>query len=141
MVGFDRNLKSVVMGSTPAFPFKDDDQGWGTHVEGAMGECALAKWLKMPWTGAERFYAHGDIGCIQVRTAARDSDCLIVRDRDDPMQPYVLLTGKYGFYTARGWLFAFEAMIDRYRRDSTSWFVPQPFLKSMGLLRDAIAKK
>ena len=58
------------------------DLGWQIHIEGAMGECAVAKALSCYWSGAIGVLTAGDIGEIQVRTTAHENGRLILHKLD-----------------------------------------------------------
>lgn len=78
--------------------------GWQFHVEGALGECAVAKALGLYWPGMGRL-RHADVGTLQVRTAASATDRLILHPGDDDAAVFIHVTGINGSYTLHGWLY------------------------------------
>jgi len=79
-----------------------------SHVIGALGECACAKFLSIPWTPLP-FEKRGEAdleGEIEVRTARLKSACLPVKKWDKLYRRFVLVTLE-SFpkrWNVRGWL-------------------------------------
>lgn len=103
------------------------DQGWQFHIEGALGEMAVAKALGLFWGGkGELRYA--DIGRLEVRTTPR-ADGRLILHKDDPDEAvFLLVTGCNGCYLIRGWLRAAEGKRENYWTDPAggrpAYFVP-----------------
>lgn len=74
-----------------------DGSSTGRHVEGAIGELAVAKALGIYWTGLEQL-APADVGDYHVRFSRNEHSPLYVRPREnpEPERRYVLVTGYFG---------------------------------------------
>jgi len=82
---------------------------WHMHVEGTLSEMALAKFLGVFWNGKGSFRDLDVGGLVDVRSTAWDSGSLIAHDEDENERQLWLLTGIYGTYKVRGWIYAREA--------------------------------
>lgn len=107
---------------------------WQMHVEGALGEFALAKLLGTFWSGAHSFRGV-DVGKWQVRTTPHDNGSLILHDSDADEDRFVLMTGGNGEYVVRGWILAAAGKRKHWWRDPTgkgrpAFFVPQSALEA-----------
>lgn len=112
------------------------------HVEGALGELAVAKALGMYWSGSINGFRAPDVGqSIQVRTRSRHDYDLIVRDSDADEAAFVLVTGSAPEYHVRGWMRGALAKRDEYRQEHggrpPAYFVPAAHLLSLGALEAA----
>ena len=95
-VGIQRQIQNLKNGAVPAYGAGSKND-WQLHVEGALGEMALAKHLGVYWDGKGEMRAP-DVGNIDVRTRSKHSYDLIVHDRDDDDRYIYLLTGGNGQY-------------------------------------------
>ncbi len=102
--------------------------GWQMHIEGAMGEFALAKHLGIFWDGKGEWRMR-DVGDFDVRTRSKDYYDLIVHDGDEDDRFIYLLTGVNGRYKVHGGMYAREAKQEKYWKDPAggrpAYFVPQ----------------
>ena len=84
---------------------------WNNHVEGALGEIAVAKYLGM-YPGGITDADATDVGDhYEVRTRPRRDYELFVRKREREKKGdkyFILAQGSYGEYTIRGWISAYE---------------------------------
>lgn len=79
--------------------------GWQLHIDGALGELAVAKATKMYWSAGINTFSASDLGeNVQVRTRSRHDYELIVRDNDSESDTFVLVTGIAPSYKVRGWI-------------------------------------
>jgi len=106
-----------------------NSKGWQLHIEGALGEMALAKFLDLYWGGVGTFRG-SDVGkSQQVRTRSRHNYELMLHPDDDDEQTYWLLTGTNGTYRVHGWLRGADGKKDHYWKDPAggrpAFFVPQ----------------
>jgi hypothetical protein len=136
-VGGLRNWQSIRAGLHDAHGY--DGDGWGIHIEGAMGEMAAAKALNVYWDGSVNSFKTNDLNGIQVRTRSEHYYDLIVRPEDDNNAIWILVTGKNGIYNVRGWILGRDAKqkewIQTYGRRPPAHFVPQNKLKSLERLK------
>jgi hypothetical protein len=80
-------------------------QDWQLHIEGAMGEQALAKWLGMFWSGQVGDLSAADVGKrVEARTTNRQNGRLILHDWDRDDGYYFLVIGQNGIYRIAGWM-------------------------------------
>ena len=109
------------------------DRGWQLHIEGAMGECAVAKHLGIFWNGSIGNLQDTDVGNIQVRTTAHPNGRLILHPKDDPKDFYVLVIGENGGYRIVGGIYGELGKRDEYWTDPgtgrPAYFVPRERLE------------
>lgn len=131
LVGVRRQIECVTRGMQNKHGLKGI--GWDENIEGACGECALAKGLGLYWSGSiNTFKIGGDVSGLEVRTRSERWHDLIVR-RDDPENSiYVLVTGKAPEYTLVGWIKGRDGKRAEYLaahgNREQAWFVPQEAL-------------
>lgn len=101
-VGRRRQLSSLRQGLTDKHGFSGD--GWGAHIEGALGEMAVAKCLGIYWDGSVNTFKANDLPGLQVRTRSQHTYDLIIRRDDPPGDRYLLVTGRCPHYSLRGWI-------------------------------------
>lgn len=104
------------------------DNCWHRHIEGAMTECVMAKYLDKYWKGKGEPGA-GDIGNIEVRSATEHHYRLILHPKDKDDSIYWFLTGQYGAYRLHGWIMGKDGKKEEYwQKPKTGWqaafFVP-----------------
>ena len=132
-----QNLKNGRQDAYGATTFK----GWQMHIEGAMGECAVAKALGLYWNGSIGNLSAADVGCIEVRTRSRHSYDLILHDRDNDDAFFILVTGANGRYKLRGYIRGHRGKDRKYWSDPAggrpAYFVPQKELCDMDTLERA----
>lgn len=100
-------------------------QNIGVQIAGAYGERAVYKALGKEWDGlVDTFKAPDVTGTqIQVRTATKPFGDLVVRDRDNGEQPFVLVVPeKFPTFRIVGWCYGKEARKREY------WKAPNPDL-------------
>jgi hypothetical protein len=116
-----------------------DGDGWGAHIEGALGEQAVAKALNIYWDGSVNTWKAEDLAGIQVRTRREHWHDLIVRPDDSDASAWVLVTGKEGDYIVRGWIAGGEAKRQEWLKDHgqrpKAYFVPQSALRPLAELK------
>lgn len=115
-----------------------DGDGWSEHIEGALGELAVAKALNIYWDGSINTFGAHDLPGVQVRTRSKHDYDLIVRDGDDPDAYWVLVTGKCPSYCVRGWILGRDAKKPQWRQAHggrpAAYFVPQSHLQPITTL-------
>lgn len=133
-IGSLRHIAAVKDGRRDQHGFTGD--GWGIHIEGALGEIALCKALGIYWPATVNSFGKADaLRDVQIRTRSRNDYDLIVRDGDKPHERFVLVTGLHGNYMIRGWILGAEAMQPQYRAThgdrEEAYFVPAIALSSI----------
>lgn len=108
-----------------------DDDTWDRDIEGACAEVAFAKHFNVFWNGSINTFHDPDVGIIQVRHTQMINGCLIVREDDKDYEAFALVTGNHPTFSLRGWMYAGDSKLDRWRRDNFSWFVPQKYLREI----------
>ena len=109
---------------------------WTEDIEGALGECAVAKALNIYWAGMG-IKNGGDVGELQVKTTRLKNGRLIVKKENESNARYILVVGEMGEYELKGWLWGHEAKQPEYwvEKSAKIWhpayFVPQDKLKSV----------
>jgi hypothetical protein len=108
------------------------DKDWQLHVEGAMGECALAKFLNIYWPGKGDMRGP-DAGIVDVRTRSKHHYELILHERDPDDRKFWLLTGWNGTYRIHGYILGKDGKKKEYWKDPAggrpAFFVPQSALR------------
>ena len=131
-VGIQRQIQNLKNGAVPAYGAGNKND-WQLHIEGALGEMALAKHLGIYWDGKGKMRAP-DVGDVDVRTRSKHTYDLIVHDRDDDGRFIYLLTGGNGTYRFHGGICARDAKHERYWKDPAggrpAYFVPQSDLQN-----------
>jgi hypothetical protein len=135
-VGISRQASSLARKLRSKMPV---DNPWQIHVEGALGEVAVAKALNLYWDGSVDTWKAPDIGDhIQVRCRSKEGDALIVRDGDSDTEVFILVTGQAPKYTVRGWLTGAEAKQEKWISNpggrGAAFFVPQSELRPLSEL-------
>ena len=133
MVGIQRQIEDLKWKNHDKFGAKRD-LAWQRHIEGALTECAMAKYLNVYWNKAR--WDEPDVGDIDVRASSKPDGGLIIRRNDNPNKKYYLLIGVNGEYEIKGWLYGKDAMKDQFwtSKDTgrpPAWFVPQEYLTSV----------
>ena len=113
---------------------------WQNHIEGAMGEFAVAKFLGL-YPGAITDKDATDVGDhYEVRTRPLRYQELFVKKKDKPDKYYILVQGSYGDYTLMGWITGFEVFArpewfhNNSGKLSYNYWVPDEFLNSIETL-------
>ena len=135
IVGMRRHIEALWANRKDQHGF-DGEDGWTKHIEGACGECAVAKHLGRYWNfSCNTFKAGGDVGKLQVRTRSEPHWDLIVRPDDSGDDIFVLVTGKAPTFEIRGWMRGRDAKQSKWWTTPNSrpkqWFVPQAELHSI----------
>jgi hypothetical protein len=132
-VGVMRQVQNLKRGRADAYG-ASTSMGWQYHIEGAMGEMAVAKAFNLYWNGNLGNLSAGDVGDIQVRTSSRTNGDLIMHPRDRDKDRFILVTGGNGDYNLRGWVLGSEGKLQEYWRDPAggrpAYFVPQGKLRN-----------
>ena len=107
---------------------------WNNHIEGSLGEFAVAKYLGLYPSGITKKDAT-DVGeHYEVRTRGLEYQELFVNKKDDPDKYYILAQGSFGEYTIRGWITGYEVFAhpewfhNNSGKLSYSYWVPHDFL-------------
>ena len=126
IVGSRRQMLSLKDGRKDAHGF--DGVGWSEHIEGALGEMALAKMLGVYWGVEANRFKLPDVGSLQVRTLSSHGYDLIVRENDADDEYFVLVTGKCPTYWIRGAILGRDAkkpeFLKKYGGREPAYFVP-----------------
>lgn len=139
--GAMRYVQNIKLGRPPTYG-SERESPWHTHINGALGEVAVAKFLGRYWDGMG---ALGDLGAldvrdVQVRWRAKDWYDLLLHPEDGDDLPFVLVTGAAPSYRLHGWIIGRDGKQDRYWSDPAggrpAFFVPQADLREMATLSD-----
>jgi len=135
LVGYRRNLESIVHGRTPRFPEKTTGELFGFHIIAAMAECAVAKGLGIYWGHHINKFESADVGRYEVRYSKRKD--LKIRERDKGI--VVSVTGYPPTFKIVGWIDATDAKKDHEpscpRQGPPAYFIPHDELYDMARLR------
>lgn len=139
-VGVNRHLDSIRRNLEHKPPLLNKALAWMNHIEGALAELAVAKWLGVVWEATVNTFRSGfDVDKYQVRWASKDHYRLILTDDDNPDHPFILVVGTAPNYKIVGWLRGRDGMrkefIEEYDR-GPAYFVPRRLMRSMADLPD-----
>lgn len=103
LVGVMRQVQNLKVGRKDAYG-AEQEQGWQYHLEGALGEMAVAKALGIYWNGNLSDLDASDMfaGRIEVRTTSHPRGRLIMHDKDKDDHVYILAIGVNGSYRIQG---------------------------------------
>jgi hypothetical protein len=139
-VGLMRQAQNIQKGRQPAYG-SGSKNDWQIHIEGALGEFAVAKAFRIFWSGNVGQLSLPDVGCFQVRTTpSHEFGDLILHPSDADDATFILVTGCNGYYVLRGWLRAVEGKKQCYWKDPSkkkrhAFFVPQKVLHPLDTLQ------
>lgn len=126
-VGLMRQLQNLKQKRCPAFG-AGTTADWQLHIEGALGEMALAKYLNYYWGGVG-VLRNPDVFDNDVRTRSRHHYELILHDHDPDDRRFWLLTGTNGAYVVHGWILGRDGKQKDFWKDPAggrpAYFVPQ----------------
>ena len=111
------------------------NRSWQYHLEGAIGEYVLSKYLNVHWEGAGVARAPDVGGTVDARTTAGDNNRLTIHKEDEDDRQYWLITGLNGRYRVRGWILGCDGKKEKYWEDPThekrpAFFIPTKDLNS-----------
>ena len=131
-VGVARRLSAITRDRPQ--PYGTPAEYWGTDIEGAIGELALAKHLNVYWEPVLKNpkEANGDVDGQQVRATTRANGCLIIHPQDSDDAPFWLaLTHQKPVVTILGPCLGRYGKQQQWWRTDTgrpAYFVPQTAL-------------
>src|SRR5210317_1224489 len=124
--GVMRQVENCKLRRTPHYSAGSEND-WQLHIEGCMGEFALAKFRGVHWTGKGKLRAP-DVGDVDVRTSSKDYYKLILHDADPDDRVFWLLCGNNGQYSVKGWITGKDGKRMEYWKDPAkgrpAYFVP-----------------
>lgn len=138
--GLARTANALDKRREGAHGFNRHFERWQIDVEGVLAEAAAAKALNLPYEPCvgELDTLEGDIAPgIQVRGTKYHSGSLLVHDKDLDDHAYILVTGVYGVYDIRGWIWAKEGKKKKYwkmHKERGAYWIAQEFLRPMDTL-------
>lgn len=103
------------------------------HLQGALGEKAVAVALGMRWTGSIGDLSAADVGVLQVRTTTHQNGRLILHPSDKDSDMFILAVLDGSAVDLAGWIMARDGKVDAYWCDPTgggrhAFFVPRKAL-------------
>lgn len=142
LVGLTRQIDNLWERRTDRYGAQPRD-GWRMHIEGALGEMALAKHMDCYWSGRLGELKAPDVGPLQVRTRVRQENAGLILhpdDRDD--QLFVLVISWAPVFMLIGWTLAADGKQERYWKDipdnRSAFFVPHSALQPIESLHAAL---
>ena len=81
---------------------QSEGSDWAIDIEGACAELAVAKHMKLFWSGHTRSFKNEDVGPLHVRSTTHKDGHLIVKDNDPDDAVFVLVTCACPVYTIVG---------------------------------------
>ena len=134
IVGVMRQVRGLQEGLVATDGAKKS-QYWQIHIDGALGECALAKHLGLYWSGVGEL-RQTDVGGttgVDVRTRSEHHLDLVIKDKDPDDRRFYLVTGSYGSYQVHGWIMGRDGKQQKWWSDAGGrqlYFVPQSELNT-----------
>ena len=114
-VGVQRQCENLKNGAEQAHGATSLNS-WQRHIDGALGECALAKFLGVYWAGKGKM-RDPDVGSVDVRCTRYADGHLTLHKGDPDDRRFYLLTGIEGKYIVRGWILARDGKREEYWSD------------------------
>ena len=131
--GIMRQVENVKLGRVPSHGVKQE-HAWTRHIEGCMGEYALAKYLNIYWSGKGNLGDYDVGNMIDVRTAQKEHYRLILHPEDQDNRIFWLLCGIHGTYHVKGWILGERGKKQEYWADPAggrpAYFVPDAALNA-----------
>lgn len=140
-VGMARQLKNVLKKRKDRNTPKKLDDPWTKHIEGAMGEAAVAKYLDKFWSGRLGDLGAADVGPYEVRTntsQAKGND-LILKEGDNPAALFIHVISNPPDFTITGFMKGEEAQkypLEERVKGRPSFFVPPEDLEPIKTLKE-----
>ena len=138
--GLARCANALEMRRVGAHGFDRFSERWQIDVEGVLTEGAAALALGVPYKPVvgELDSLWGDIAeGIQVRGTKYATGSLLIHDRDQDDHAFILVTGIYGIYDIRGWIWGKEGKKKKYwkvHKGRGAYWVPQESLRPIDTL-------
>lgn len=116
------------------------ENGWSNHIEGALGEFVVAKYLGVFWKPNIGVLDDDDVGPYQVRTnSSRKGEDLAIRPKDKPHRVYISVLSLLPEFIICGWVYGHEGKRDEYIGPGSAgrpplFWVPRKMLHPMAEL-------
>jgi hypothetical protein len=142
--GVMRQVENIKGGAQAAYG-SGNKMDWQLAIEGTLGERAVAKALNWYCPGkgikCDADLVDPDGKPVDVRASMHDGASLVIHDRDPNDRKFILVTGRYGKYLVRGWVWPAQAKLQKYWKDPTgngrsAYFVPQRDLEPIRSLKE-----
>lgn len=133
VAGTMRQIENIKRNRAPAYGAGASND-WQLHIEGALGEFALAKYLNLRWDGKGKLRAP-DVGEVDCRTRSRADYDLIIHPDDPDDRVFWLIIGANGMYRVLGWILGRDGKREEWWADPSgkgrpAFFVPQSALNA-----------
>jgi hypothetical protein len=140
-VGVRRHIDSLTNKRTPRFPERHAGQFWIAHIEGAMAELAVAKYLGMYWGFGVNTFVAPDIESTDIEVRWSQRADLKIKSNDTGV--VISVSGQAPTYIIKGWIMASKAKQDKYYYDKhpPCWFVPHEALRPIQQLNLLLKKR
>jgi len=121
----------------------NNDHQWETDINGALAEIAVAKCFGVYWNPSVNVGKAADVGKVQVRSNTRKNGHLIIRQRDNDDEIFMLVICQNPVFHIAGWIMASDAKIPKFYRPENqygveAWWVDQESLNTNPLPEGAI---
>jgi hypothetical protein len=130
-VGVARTVENLAKGRREQYGTTTN--WWETAIEGALAECARAKWAGVYWEGVGTIHSADAADGDDTRSTSREDGCLILHPRDPDFRRFWLLIGVRGTYRVCGSILGIDGKQPQYWKDPgtgrPAFFVPQSALK------------
>lgn len=117
--GMKRQLLALHDGRPDRHGFAESD-AWGTHIESAASELAVARYTGLFWTAWARRPGDvtADVGAdVQVRRMGERGRNLLLHREDPAGHRFVLASGTMPTFTLHGWIHGADGQAERYWGD------------------------
>lgn len=104
--GIERNIDAMKRGRRSYQTDRSDHEQnwWQSHINGAIGEFAVAKALNLSWNPTVGQINQKDVGEFEVRTTELPKPVLRFRVHNDPNSHYILCSLNKNKVLLQGWL-------------------------------------
>ena len=109
-VGCMRNVQSLKKATDRVEP--EPRKYWQSNIIGAIGECVIAKYFNIYWSGAVGDWRAKDVGDFEVKTNEQiyKKNVLMVKKGNSPDRKYFLVAGNAFNYRIFGWVDGYDIM-------------------------------
>ena len=130
MAGVFRHAENIANGVKDTHGLNPSN-GWKAHIDGALGECAFAKWMNIYWPG-KGSSSDADVGEFEVRTVelekAKNGYGLLIKKTESHKtdRAFWLVTGINNQFKVLGAIWGRDGLQDKYWRSdirSPCWII------------------
>lgn len=143
MAGVMRQVQNIKAGRRARYGAGNAND-WQLHIQGCLGEFAVAKALGIFWSGNHGNLDAADVGDLQVRTTRYGNNPFLrLQKADNDDDVFILCSGVNDAFKLHGWMHGRDGKLDKFWGDKwnngrKAFWVPNHLLNDMNELRREI---